>query len=78
MISNFADAATLKTPARMSHSSTSDSGEESERESESSHRSRRKGSKSIVAMRRPSIMAATTRAEHHFGSFYLRMGAVGN
>lgn len=74
------DAATHKTPTRVvSHSSSSDSGDVSDRDdSQSSDKSMRKGSKNIVPMRRPSLMAvpAASRTQH-FGSFYLRMGAVG-
>lgn len=60
------------------NSSSSDSGEQSDHEStETSRQSERKSSKTIVAMRRPSIMAASLKSQH-YGSFYLRMGAVGN
>lgn len=66
-------------PSRPQKSSTSDSGDETDREeSDSSHRSTRKSSRTILAMRRPSIMAAAALKTQHYGSFYLRMGAVGN
>lgn len=60
-------------------SSTSDSGEETDRdESETSHSSeRRPSARTIMAMRRPSMIAASLKSQH-YGSFYLRMGAVGN
>lgn len=63
---------------RAKNSSSSDSGDQSDHEStETSRQSERKSSKTIVAMRRPSIMAASLKSQH-YGSFYLRMGAVGN
>lgn len=66
----------LKTKAQKS-SSTNDSGDDSDHdETESSEESARKASRTIVSMRRPSVMAAALKA-HHYGSFYLRMGAVG-
>lgn len=72
-------AASHKAPPRFPHSSSSDSGDQSDHESsETSHHSVRKSSKSIVPMRRPSILAATALKSQHYGSFYLRMGAVGN
>lgn len=54
------------------HVSSSDSGEESDRESESTSPS----SKIQIPIRRPSIIATSLRTQH-YGSFYLRMGAVG-
>jgi hypothetical protein len=78
---NNIDASTHKSPIRSINSSSDDSGDESDQEeSESSHkRSARKASKNIVNARRPSILAASAVASRtqHFGSFYLRMGAVG-
>lgn len=68
-------------PAKAPKTSSSDSGDESDHEesssSQSSSQSARKSSRTIVAMRRPSIMAAAALKTHHYGSFYLRMGAVG-
>lgn len=64
-------------PTRAQRATSSDSGDETDQEeSESSHHSARKQSRSIQ-MRRPSIMAAGLKSQH-YGSFYLRMGAVGN
>lgn len=57
-------------------SSTNDSGEDSDHDdTESSEEHARIASRSI-SLRRPSVMAAALKA-HHYGSFYLRMGAVG-
>lgn len=60
------------------NSSSSSSGERTDQEDSdtSSPPSARKSSRTIVAMRRPSIMAASLKTQH-YGSFYLRMGAVG-
>lgn len=52
--------------------SSSDSGDESDRESESTSPS----AKIQIPIRRPSIIATSLRTQH-YGSFYLRMGAVG-
>lgn len=53
-------------------SCSSDSGEESDHESESSQEP-----KVIIPMRRPSMLAAGSSGAQLLGSFYLRMGAVG-
>ena len=77
-------AATTTKSQRMSRtvqsSSSSDSGDQSDQEeSESSPPEVRKpSSKTIVPMRRSSIMASAALGTQHYGSFYLRMGAVGN
>lgn len=74
----FTASTARKSVPRAKNSSSSDSGEQSDHEStETSRQSERKTSKTIVAMRRPSIMAASLKSQH-YGSFYLRMGAVGN
>lgn len=67
-------APTVKQPKT---SSSSDSGDDSDHEESESSQNARKTSRTIVAMRRPSIMAAAALKNHHYGSFYLRMGAVG-
>lgn len=59
----------LKPVKKKMHSS--DSGDESDRESETPIPPRVQ-----IAARRPSIIAASLRTQH-YGSFYLRMGAVG-
>lgn len=59
-------------------SSDLDSFDESDTESGTSTTKGKKGMKKKVVMqpvRRPSVLAAPGR--HHYGSFYLRMGAVG-
>lgn len=65
------------TPAKTPKTSSSDSGDDSDHEESDSSLNDRKTSRTIVAMRRPSIMAAAAMKTHHYGSFYLRMGAVG-
>lgn len=60
-------------------SSSDDSGDQSDQEeSESPPEIRKPSSKTIVAMRRPSVLASAALGTQHYGSFYLRMGAVGN
>lgn len=57
-------------------SSDLDSFDESDTESGTSvNRSGRKKKVVLPPMRRPSVLAGIGR--HHYGSFYLRMGAVG-
>lgn len=53
-------------------SSDLNSSDETDTESRSSDEHRRSV---IIPSRRPSILAAL--GQHHYGSFYLRMGAVG-
>lgn len=50
------------------------SSDESDTESGSSHHKKVKRNV-IISPRRPSVLAGIGR--HHYGSFYLRMGAVG-
>lgn len=50
------------------------SSDESDTESGSSHHTKAKRNV-IISPRRPSVLAGIGR--HHYGSFYLRMGAVG-
>jgi hypothetical protein len=70
---------TKKSSSSSSSSRSSESGAQSDHESDSSTpASARKTSRTIVSMRRPSIMAAAALKSQHYGSFYLRMGAVGN
>ena len=58
--------------------SSSDSGEQSDHEeSESPTEVRKSSAKTIIAMRRPSVLASAAMGTQHYGSFYLRMGAVG-
>lgn len=57
-------------PAKQKAQNSSDSGEESDQESESPVPPR------VMMARRPSIIAFSLRTQH-YGSFYLRMGAVG-
>lgn len=68
----------MKSKSKEQKSSSNDSGDDSDHDdTESSDESaRRAASRMIVSMRRPSVMAAELKA-HHYGSFYLRMGAVG-
>lgn len=49
--------------------------DESDTESNSVH-NKRLSSVQIPAARRPSLLSPLGR-QHHYGSFYLRMGAVG-
>jgi hypothetical protein len=66
-------------PARHPKTTSSDSGDDSDHEeSESSESARKPSARTIVSMRRPSIMASAALKSQHYGSFYLRMGAVGN
>ncbi|XP_070502371.1 proton channel OtopLc isoform X2 [Chironomus tepperi] len=59
-------------------SSSSDSGDQSDQEesSESPEEKRKPSSKTIMSMRRPSVLASAAMGTQHYGSFYLRMGAV--
>jgi hypothetical protein len=52
-----------------------DSGDESDRETGSTNRP--KPQKLSMPSRRSSILAAAAERTQHYGSFYLRMGAVG-
>lgn len=63
----------------MNSSTSSDSGDQSDQEesSESPEEKRKPSSKTIVSMRRPSVLASAAMGTQHYGSFYLRMGAVG-
>ena len=63
----------------MDSSTSSDSGDQSDQEesSESPEEKRKPSSKTIVSMRRPSVLASAAMGTQHYGSFYLRMGAVG-
>lgn len=56
-------------------SSDLDSLDESDTESGSSHGIREHKKLAMQQMRRPSLLVQPGR--HHYGSFYLRMGAVG-
>lgn len=57
-------------------SSELNSSDESDTESGSSRKKNKKSPRNvIVSPRRPSVIAGIAR--HHYGSFYLRMGAVG-
>lgn len=62
-----------KTKQQKSGDSSSDDFDESDTESGSSENKRKKAV--IQPIRRPSLLLAPGR--HHYGSFYLRMGAVG-
>lgn len=63
----------------MDSSTSSDSGDQSDHEeSDSPPEVRKPSSKTIVSMRRSSVMASAAMGTQHYGSFYLRMGAVGN
>lgn len=56
-------------------SSDLDSLDESDTESGSSREKREQKKLAMQQLRRPSLLSAPGR--HHYGSFYLRMGAVG-
>lgn len=56
-------------------SSDLDSIDESDTESQTSGSKRHKKNMVIPPLRRPSLLVQPGR--HHYGSFYLRMGAVG-
>lgn len=56
--------------------SASESIEDSDTDSNSLHKKRQLSS-SIPSARRPSLLAPLGGRQHHYGSFYLRMGAVG-
>lgn len=63
----------VDTKQQRSADSSSDDFDESDTESGSSENKRKKAV--IQPVRRPSVLFAPGR--HHYGSFYLRMGAVG-
>lgn len=62
-----------KSPSNVS--SELNSSDESDTESGSSRKRKKSSRNVIVSPRRPSVIAGIAR--HHYGSFYLRMGAVG-
>lgn len=73
----YSEVAKRKTSQPVKKSSSSnDSGEDSDHDDTESSESQRIRSLRSVNLRRPSVMAAALKA-HHYGSFYLRMGAVG-
>uniref|UniRef100_A0A1B0FL34 Otopetrin n=1 Tax=Glossina morsitans morsitans TaxID=37546 RepID=A0A1B0FL34_GLOMM len=67
-------ASPTKSSAKTRSTSASESMDESDTESNSVH-NKRLSSVQIPAARRPSLLSPLGR-QHHYGSFYLRMGAV--
>lgn len=65
----------IKSAKQVRSTTTSESLDESDTDSNSMHKKRLSLSMAASA-RRPSLLAPLGR-QHHFGSFYLRMGAVG-
>lgn len=65
----------LEEEKRSSVSSELNSSDESDTESGSSRNAKPRRSVTTILQRRPSVLAGIGR--HHYGSFYLRMGAVG-
>lgn len=58
----------------------SDSGDESDRESDSgTSTTNRRVTNTVTSIRRQSLLSSSSshQRRHHYGSFYLRMGAVG-
>lgn len=58
----------------------SDSGDESDRESDSgTSTTNRRVTNAVTSIRRQSLLSSSLshQRRHHYGSFYLRMGAVG-
>lgn len=74
--SNYIRCAETETRKRDTETSSDlESLEESDTESGSSGAKREQRKLAMQQLRRPSLLAASGR--HHYGSFYLRMGAVG-
>lgn len=67
-------ASPTKLSAKTRSTSASESMDESDTDSISMHNKRM--SSSVPSARRPSLLSPLGR-QHHYGSFYLRMGAVG-
>lgn len=68
-------ASPTKLSAKTRSTSASESMDESDTDSTSTHRNKRMPP-AISSARRPSLLSPLGR-QHHYGSFYLRMGAVG-